>query len=210
MRLYSLILSTSLPNYITARIPVQTGLNIPKWRALLWGYHDTQMVDHLEFGWLVDYTADKPPGGPGPYSTPMSAASWSFSSHPHSCPMTTIPKKNTDERRATVDLSFPRGASVNSSIRRGQSQGLPGMTDLADKQGHGVFLWSADLARAYRHLRTSPLYTPLLGHNLRWAILYRPCNIVRMQDLLTGLCQDCKCSRIPDEMEGTQGFVLLG
>ena len=65
--------------------------------------------------------------------------------------------------------------SVNAGIRKGQYQGqpssytLPRITDLADEVtriGPGAYLWSVDLVRAYRQLRTCPLSTPLLGISL--------------------------------------------
>ena len=43
---------------------------------------------------------------------------------------------------------------------------LPTIADLSDlivKEGRDCYIWSIDLARAYRQLRTCPLSTPLLG-----------------------------------------------
>ena len=71
-----------------------------------------------------------------------------------------------------MDLSWPRGASVNAGIRKGFYEGrpctytLPNIMDAADRVaalGPGAYMWAADLARAYRQLRTCPLSTPLLG-----------------------------------------------
>ena len=87
-------------------------------------------------------------------------------------PLMTRPKRNSEARRVIVDLSFPGAQSVNAGIRRAQYQGkpytytLPGIMDLADevaRLGRGCYVWCADLARAYRQLRTCPLSTPLLG-----------------------------------------------
>ena len=40
-------------------------------------------------------------------------------------PMMIRPKRYTDKKRVIIDLSYPPGASVNASIRKGQFQGLP-------------------------------------------------------------------------------------
>ena len=44
-----------LPNYIGMRIPVPTNLNISNWRRFLVDYWDDQLVDLLEFGFLLDF-----------------------------------------------------------------------------------------------------------------------------------------------------------
>ena len=197
MHIYTTVRATALPNYLGAKIPIPSGLNIPAWRKLLTGYHDRHMVDFLEYGWPVDYTADTPPNPTngnhqedptntvfiesyvetemrhgallGPFTNPPFTP-WSQTS-----PMMTRPKKDSAERRVIVDLSWPRQHSVNSGIRRGFYQGrpraytLPNVMDAADevaRLGPACYLWSADLARAYRQLRSCPLSTPLLGITL--------------------------------------------
>ena len=203
LQLYIKVRATGLPNHAAARIPVPSALNIPRWRALLSDYHDTSLVDYLEYGWPADYTGEQPPVPAtdnhredpahlewiqkyvrkelsmgallGPFSAPP------FTPWAQTSPMMTRPKKNTTERRVIVDLSFPRGASVNAGIRSGQYQGrpstytLPGIMDLAQevsKLGTNCFLWSSDLARAYRQLRTCPLSVPLLGITLDGATYF--------------------------------------
>ena len=194
MRIYQQVRATALPNYLKARIPIKSGLNIEVWRRLLRGYHDKKVVDFLEFGWPVDFTALLPPTTAtenhredpafgrsvetyvetelehgallGPFQMPPFTP-WSQTS-----PMMTRPKKDSTNRRVIVDLSWPKPGSVNAGIRRGYYQGrpqtykLPNIMDAADevaRAGRGCYLWSADLARAYRQLRTCPLSTPLLG-----------------------------------------------
>ena len=51
----------ALPNYLKARVPVPSTLNINAWRSMLADYPDVQLVDHLEFGWPLDYSSIKPP-----------------------------------------------------------------------------------------------------------------------------------------------------
>ena len=195
--IYTQVRKTALPNYMEARIPIPSGLNIPAWRELLAGYHDNTIVDYLEFGWPADYTGHTPPTATsgnhkedpahttalnnyvdtelkhgallGPFDAPP------FTPWFQTSPMMTRPKKNTTERRVIVDLSWPKGESVNTGIAKGYYQGsprsytLPNIMDAADEVtriGTGSYLWCADLARAYRQLRTCPLSTPLLGISL--------------------------------------------
>ena len=194
LKLYCEVCKSALPNYLATRASVPSALKITAWRDLLKGYHDTQLVDYLDFGWPLDYVAPHPPAlnfknhetrdgfiphiktfldtelahGAiiGPFSSPP------FSPWSQVSPMMTRDKKGSSDRRVVVDLSFPKGRSVNSGIKKGCYQGepfvftLPSMTDLSSNAvelGPGCFLWSADLARAYRQLRICPLSAPLLG-----------------------------------------------
>ena len=59
-QLYDVVRRTALPNYIAALRPVKSNLNIPPWRAMLVDYHNTTLVDLLEFGWPADYTTERP------------------------------------------------------------------------------------------------------------------------------------------------------
>ena len=88
----------------------------------------------------------------------------------------TGPKKNSDNHRVIIDLSFPLGKSMNSGIVKDFNQGsqfsfsLPSVSTLTDqmtKSGVGSWLWSADLSRVYRQLRVRPLSTPLLAIMLK-------------------------------------------
>eukprot|EP00058_Branchiostoma_floridae_P021807 XP_002607297.1 hypothetical protein BRAFLDRAFT_88246 [Branchiostoma floridae] len=54
IELYTAVAQTGGPNYIGARIPVKTSLNIPVWRALLANYSNTSIPDFLEFGWPIN------------------------------------------------------------------------------------------------------------------------------------------------------------
>ena len=46
---------TGRPNYLVARVPVPSKLNISKWRELLQGYDDNVVCDFLEFSWPVGF-----------------------------------------------------------------------------------------------------------------------------------------------------------
>ena len=81
-------------------------------------------------------------------------------------------KRDSTKRRIILDLSWPLGASVNDGIPKEEYLGepfkltLPTADDLIHiikQKGQGCFLFSIDLARAYRQLRSDPLDWPLLG-----------------------------------------------
>ena len=87
----------------------------------------------------------------------------------------TRPKKDSQDLRVILDLSFPPGQSVNSHVPRVELDGaafklrLPTPMDLANKMralGKGCLLYKVDLSRAYRQLRSDPLDWPLLG--VKW------------------------------------------
>ena len=44
---------TGKPNYLVARVPVPSTLNISTWHELLQDYEDSVVCDFLEFGWPV-------------------------------------------------------------------------------------------------------------------------------------------------------------
>ena len=51
--IFDRVASTNQPNHATARIRLPSGLNIPRWRSDLAGYHDYKIVDYLEYGWQM-------------------------------------------------------------------------------------------------------------------------------------------------------------
>ena len=59
--IYDSVRATGLPNYMEAKIPIPSGLSISMWRYLLTDYPDVNLVEHLEYGWPLDYTKNKPP-----------------------------------------------------------------------------------------------------------------------------------------------------
>lgn len=192
--MYSKIKATAKPNCFGAKIPLASDLVIPAWRRNLVGYHDTLLCDYLEFGWPLGYhgnsspeTTDKNhPSGEaflpqieefiakelqhkavlGPFHHPP------FEPWVRCSPIMTRPKRDSEQRRVILDLSYPKGSAVNDGIEINNHFGqdisytLPTIADLAQKlttQGTGAFLWKADLSRAYRQLRADPLDAPLLG-----------------------------------------------
>ena len=131
-----IISHTNKPNYLEARIIVPSLLKIPKWRAYLADYWDSMLCEYLEFGFVLDnsrmicstnqnnhslaikhgvhvrkYIADEIRYGAmmGPFeNTPLDEY--------HVSPLMSRPKSDSEDRRIIVDLSWPKGQSLNSCV----------------------------------------------------------------------------------------------
>lgn len=136
--LYNNIIAKAVPNFLGAKAPVKSGLQIQKWRDCLTDYHDSFLCDFLEFGWPLGYKAEGPPESVatnhpsakahmphvtkfiqeelnhdallGPFEEPP------FKPWVRISPLMTRSKKDSLDRRIIVDLSFPPGLSVNDGI----------------------------------------------------------------------------------------------
>ena len=82
-----------------------------------------------------------------------------------SSPVNSLPKKDTSERRVILDLSFPKGKSVNDFVSKdfylGEQVELiyPKVDDfiqIIKQKGQGCLLFKTDLRRAYRQVHICP------------------------------------------------------
>ena len=105
----------------------------------------------------------------GPFKAPP------FSGWCHTSPLMTRPKGDTNKRRVITDLTFPHESSINSYIMKNSALGhirphsLPTITDIVDivrKTPTSAFMFTVDIARAYRNFHSDPLDWPLLCE--RW------------------------------------------
>ena len=127
-------------NFLGARLPVPSSLNIPFWRSRLQDYPDYAVCDFLEFGWLVgvDYASSLSSArvahnhkGAMDFSSAVDsylsmeldsgAVIGPFAGNPFSrpivvSPLNSVPKANSAERRMILDLSWPSGSSINDAI----------------------------------------------------------------------------------------------
>ena len=99
----------------------------------------------------------------GPFSNPP------FGKNSHPSPLMSRPKKEPGERRIIMDLSYPCESSVNKYTTREIYLGkpykvkLPTPAQLREKiveLGPGCFMFSCDMARAYRQIRSDPREWP--------------------------------------------------
>ena len=191
--IFDVVASTGQANFKVARVPLPSGLNITRWRRELKGYSDSHIADYLEFGWpiginrdaeLCSQFANHPSALAHPHdvehyiTTELShrALLGPFHGPPastcHFSPLMTRPKKDSRFRRVIIDLSWPRGQSVNDGISKTEyidgpmTISLPTPDDMERaivQVGRGAFLYKTDLARGYRQLRVDPLDWPLLS-----------------------------------------------
>ena len=155
---------------------------------MLHDYEDASICDFLEFGFPLGYFGDVQRGSPDSYTfvrnhggakhfpvqiqeylskeKSYGAILGPFKENPFCCnimlsPLNSVPKKDTIERRFILDLSFPKGQSINDSVSKdfylGQKISLsyPNVDDLVNiikLKGKGCLLFKRDLRRFYRQI----------------------------------------------------------
>ena len=127
-----------MPNYMKCRIPVQSGLNIKAWRAHLSNYWDQQLYDLLEFGFPLDFDRNCVLNSTEVNHTSAIQNSEHISQfiqeefdhnamlgsfdykpiHIHVSPLLVGDKQNSISKRTIMDLSWPKGASVNDGVKK--------------------------------------------------------------------------------------------
>ena len=170
--LHERVFASGLPNYRGLRIPLVSKLIIPRWRSYLSAYHDNIIVDYLEFGWPVGYDyrqfgfpVSQLRNHTGATNYPCDLALYldtelsrhsvagPFSSPPFSgrlavSPLNSVPKKDSNERRIILDLSWPLNMSVNAGIDKSLHEGVEfsltyptvdHITSLIARKGPGLF-----------------------------------------------------------------------
>lgn len=157
-KLYSAIKQWNLPNFLGARITLQSDLNLNAWEEQLKEYHDREICYFFRYGWPIGYLATHPPPSVDDnhpsanlFTTHVSdfiktelkfkALAGPFSADPFTpwtrlSPIMTRPKKDSSNRRIIIDLSFPLGKGVNQGINissilgRDSTYSLPSIQDL--------------------------------------------------------------------------------
>ena len=184
------------PNYLDARLKVDSQLNLDAWKNHLSDYWDNQLIDLLYFRFPLDFNRNCPLKWEGVNHN--SATNYPndievylheelahkaivdpFKEHPcpdgHISPFLTREKPNSDNRRVIVDLSWPLGLSVNGGIDKNSYLGtdfslhLPTIDHITEQLkilGKGCHLYKIDISRAFRHIKVDPMDYDLLG--LSW------------------------------------------
>lgn len=189
-------------NFEGCKIKVNYRMNFKSLRFLLNDYKDEQLCDLLEFGFPIGYLGDesilkeckrkelwkfKNHTGAEEHSDSMvdylskesenNAIIGPFKDNPFNkgmkiSPLNSLPKKDTDERRVILDLSYPKGLSVNEFISNKEYLGekieviYPKVDDfihLIKIKGQGCLLFKKDLRRAYRQIPICPSSYNLVG-----------------------------------------------
>ena len=98
----------------------------------------------------------------------------------HVSPMGLVPKPHSDKWRLIVDLSSPRGRSVNDGISSAlcslQYASVDNAVDIIRCLGQSTELVKLDLSNAYRIVPVHPDDQPWLG--VRWQALIALCRLV--------------------------------
>ena len=182
-------------NFEGCKIKVNDRMNFEFLRDQLKDYKDTKLCDLLEFGFPIGYLgqgeilnkvqtkeiwkfrnhkgAEEFPDAMLEYlekEASNKAIIGPFKSNPFKeglkiSPVNSLPKKDTDERRVILDLSFPKGLAVNDFISKDEYLGekieviYPKVDDfihLIKVKGQGCLLFKVDLRRFYRQIYICP------------------------------------------------------
>lgn len=162
-------------------------------RIMLRNYYDLQVCDFLEFGFPIGFKGCaknlhskdqiwKYKNHKGATQFPKDINSYiekesiheaiigPFKSNPFDenliiSPLNSVPKKESNERRIIMDLSFPKGNAVNDYIDKNEYLGeftqlifpkVDDFVELIKQKGKGCLLFKKDLKRAYRQISIDP------------------------------------------------------
>ena len=192
------IINSGVPNRFGCRIPLRTRLNIPLFTKMLENYEDNEVVDWLKYGFTISRDQKEQPLMPsvinhkgatqypatikqylekeiqlgatmGPFTIPPFLQNIGVS------PLNTRPKRESNERRVILDLSYPFNCSVNDGINKNLYFGeeiklvYPTIDDMARRVallGSTCLLWKRDLSRFFRQVPLCPGDWSYIG--MRW------------------------------------------
>ena len=182
-------------NYQKTRLLLKNQLNTAAWEKHLQDYWDWQLVQYIKFGFPLDVKPDAHlscdllnhksanlyPSHVDTYlqdEKGFGAIVGPFSKKPfknlHCSPFITREKPDSENRRVIVDLSWPKGSSVNDFVDSHQYMGteflltFPSIDDITAqiiRLGRGCLLYKVDISRAFRHIKIDPLDYNKLGLN---------------------------------------------
>ena len=196
--LHERVKASGVPNIHGVRAPLCSQWNIPFLKRELEGYDDCCVAELCEFGWPINIS-DSSFSNRGPPRNWRSATDYAeqmngyiehelsagtllgpfkvnpFSSPAVVSPLSTTEKRDSNERRVIMDLSFPPGDSVNEKIPKDQYLGqdmvlryptVDSLVELIKKKGRGCALMKSDFRRAYKQIQVDPADWNFLG--LTW------------------------------------------
>ena len=194
VQLVNYIRQTGVPNIYGARIPLPSNWNLPLLYSLAQSTSYREVAQFLTFGWPLNHdgrpvsvtmsnhaSAVKFPQQIDRYISkevryksllgPFIASPWQHNMA--ISPMSTRPKKGSENRRILMDMSWPQnGESVNDGIATDTYLHQPiqltyPMVDMlckrANKVGKTAKGWKKDMDRAFKQIYISPECWPLQG-----------------------------------------------
>ena len=204
--------STGLPNYLGVRISVTSALHVPHWRECRRDYPDRIIGYFSQFGWPVGFVRDSLPvfdirTHRGALNFPdmvgdylakelrLGRVAGPFHQLPFPdgyvlSPLNTVAKRDSDERRVILDLSWPCGSSVNDGIPSDSfledpmALTYPTLDDIVDAivaAGPGCMLYKRDLRTASRQFPVDPGDYHLLGFAWQGVYYFDPSARLRLR-----------------------------
>ena len=192
--------SYGVPNFLGARSPVNSQLNVSAWEECLVNYCDKQLIELMRFGFPLDFNREASlfcdmvnhtsavqfPHDVDAYLAEEhfhDAILGPFKKSPidkcHYSPFITREKSGSNLRRVIIDLSWPRDQSVNVGIDKNsylnsefvlQFPTVDHIVNQLKKVGRGCHLFKIDVSCAFRHIKVDPADYDLLG--LHWDAHY--------------------------------------
>ena len=192
------------PNRWGAKQTVKSRWNLKLFDSLLRNYKDREVVQWLRYGWPTGRLPSLP--SPGQCKTNHKGAS-NYPKQLHKyiskesrygavmgpykkipfkdkvgiSPLSTRPKRDSQDRRVILDLSFPLGDSVNDGIPKDTYMGFaanlsfPKMDQFAVRifqLGIGCFMFKIDLSRYFRQIPLDPGDYSLIGYVINGDIYF--------------------------------------
>ena len=192
---YNVVKSSGFYNFQQTRLLVDNQLNPAAWEAHLTDYWDWQLVQYIKFGFPLDVkpeanlscdlsnhkSATLFPSHVDTYlqeEKGFKAIFGPFSEKPfktlHCSPFITRENPDSENRRVIVDLSWPKGNSINDFVDSDEYMGtkfmltFPSIDDITAqvvKLGRGCLLYKVDISRAFRHIKMDSSDYDKLGLN---------------------------------------------
>ena len=204
IKIHQEVIENGYPNRWGARRPVQTKWNLALFKELLEEYEDKEVTEWMTYGWpmgrlptlrdpgisssnhkgatefpaaLHQYIKKEKSKGAvmGPFTRiPFPSKIGIF-------PLSTRTKKESEERRVILDLSFPIGNAVNDGITKDMYLGFqaklafPKVDDFAFRiftLGPKCMMFKVDLSRYFRQLSLDPGDYSLIGYIIEGDIYF--------------------------------------
>ena len=182
----NIVRSTGVPNYKCARIPIVSKMNVEAWEDVLSTYPDGHLLQYIKFGFPLSinrpdslknttvvnhHSAIQYPQAVAKYikkeqgfGTILGPSNYIADGNYHCSPLLTRPK-DTNDRRVILNLSHPKGQSVNDCVDKVRFDGrsftlkFPSVDDIVERilEVEDPLLFKIDVARAFRNLRVDPV-----------------------------------------------------
>ena len=196
IKLHQEMLDGGYPNRWGARRLVNTKWNLEHFKELLRDYEDNEVVEWIRYGWPMGRLPTLPDPGisninhKGAVEFPQALEAYIRKEAAHGAvmgpykkipfrnkigisPLSTPPKKDSEERCIILDLSYPIGNAMNDGIVKDEYLGLmakltfPRVDDFALRiytLGAGCMMFKIDLSRYFRQLPLDPGDYSLIGY----------------------------------------------